>query len=157
MIDLSAWPDAPLVIDAVQALLDKSLLRQWSAAGAVRQDIAEPYFGMYFSIHEYAVARLDAAGPTATLSAQQRHGRHYALRGSDEALEALARHGGVARIQSLVVELDNLVAACRELRRVLGPFPEGPLRLRLRLGGIAVAELTVTVRAGAFEPLRLPR
>ena len=113
VIDLSAWPDAPLVIDAVQALLDKSLLRQWSAAGAVRQEVAEPYFGMYFSIHEYAVARLDAAGPTATLSAQQRHGRHYALRGSDEALEALARHGGVARIQSLVVELDNLVAACR--------------------------------------------
>ena len=41
--------------------------------------------------------------------------------------------------------------------RVLGPFPEGPLRLRLRRGGIAVAELTATVRAGAFEPLRLPR
>ncbi|HRP28001.1 MAG TPA: tetratricopeptide repeat protein [Burkholderiaceae bacterium] len=113
VLDLSAWPDAPLAIDAVQALLDKSLLRQWSAAGTVRQDLAEPYFGMYFSIHEYAVARLDAAGPAATLSAQQRHGRHYALRGSDEALEDLSRHGGAARIQSLLAEFDNLVAACR--------------------------------------------
>lgn len=40
---------------------------------------------------------------------------------------------------------------------VLGPFPEGPVRLRLLRAGLPVAELTPTVRADAYVPLGIPR
>lgn len=115
VLDLGAWKEAPPVLDVVQALVDKSLLRTLGPRGAGRLDIDEPWFGMYLSIHEYAAAQLRAAGQEPAV--QLRHGRHFARLGQDEALEALSLHGGVARRRALALELDNLVAACR---RALG-------------------------------------
>jgi predicted ATPase/class 3 adenylate cyclase len=112
VVDLSAWSDAPPVMDVIGALADKSLLRTWVPAEQGRYDIEEPYFGMYLSIHEYAAEKLVAAGQPARLSAQERHGRYFAGFGTDDALEALSRHGGVRRRRALALELDNLVAAC---------------------------------------------
>ena len=112
-LDLSRWPEAPAALDAVQALLDKSLLRTWHAAEPGRYDIAEPYFGMYLSIHEYAAAKLAASGAQATLRAQQRHGSHFAGCGNAAALESLSREGGALRRQALAQEIDNLMVACR--------------------------------------------
>ncbi len=111
VLDLSAWSDAPPAMDAVQALLDKSLLRAWTNAGRERFDLDEPHFGMYVSIHEYARERLREAG--AVTATEQRHGHHFAGFGTPEALDALQRQGGVKRRQALALELDNLVAACR--------------------------------------------
>jgi predicted ATPase/class 3 adenylate cyclase/Tfp pilus assembly protein PilF len=113
VLDLSPWPEAPLVMDAVQALVDKSLLRTWVPAERGRYDIEEPYFGMYLSIHEYAVEKLKLGGPGTEREAEQRHGRHFAGFGTEDALESLYRHGGVQRRRALALELDNLVAACR--------------------------------------------
>jgi len=113
VIALGAWPDAPPVLDAVQALVDKSLLRAWLPKAAGRLDIAEPFFGMYMSIHEYAEQKLRAFGEQACDGAEQRHGRYFARFGSDEALDALLRHGGVAKRRTLALEIDNLVNACR--------------------------------------------
>ena len=115
VLDLSAFPDAPLALDVVQALVDKSLVR----AEAGRRDIEEPYFGMYVSIYEYAAQKLGAAsafegsGPAGEQSAWIRHGSHYAGFGTREAVEALDRHGGVEKRRRLTLDLDNLVAACR--------------------------------------------
>jgi len=114
VVDLTPWPDAPPVIDAVQALVDKSLLRHW-----VRQvvpphhGLEEPYFGMYVSIHEYAAEKQRRHGADAERALQQRHGRCFAAFGSDAAIEALATHGGMQRQHALRHDLDNLVAACR--------------------------------------------
>ena len=114
LLDLAPWPDAPPAIDAVQALVDKSLLRTWrTAGGGGRHDFDEPYFGMYLSIHEYAGAKLAASGAPALDAALKRHGRYFASLGSDEKLEALHGPGGIARLRALALELDNLVAACR--------------------------------------------
>ena len=110
VLDLGRWPEAPPVMDAVQALVDKSLLRSWVGSEPGRYDIEEPHFGMYVSIHEYARERLSAP---ARAAAHRRHGRYFAGFGSDEAIEALLRHGGLRRRRALAVELDNLVAACR--------------------------------------------
>ena len=102
------------MMDVVQALVDKSLLRTWVPAEQGRYDIEEPYFGMYVSIHEYAAEKLDAERRRA-----RARGARSATAGTspasarDEALEALSRHGGVARRRALALELDNLVAACR--------------------------------------------
>ena len=113
VLDLGLWPQAPPATDAVQALVDKSLLRVWVPDQQRRFDIDEPHFGMYLSIREYAAGKLDAAGAQARVQAECAHGRYFAGFGSDAAIEACARQGGVRRLQALVLELDNLVAACR--------------------------------------------
>lgn len=114
VLDLSAWPDAPPVMDAVQALVDKSLLRRWAPAAAPsRHQLDEPYFGMYISIHEYAAEKLKQHGAVQERAAQERHGRYFAGFGTDEAIESLSMHGGPKRYRALQVELDNLVVACR--------------------------------------------
>jgi len=115
VLDLSAFPEAPLVLDAVQALVDKSLLR----AEAGRRDIEEPFFGMYVSIHEYAAQKLHApgafegSGGVGEQSVWERHGSYYARFGTEQAIDALDRHGGVEKRRRLALDLENLVAACR--------------------------------------------
>ena len=113
VLDLSTWPDAPSAMDAVQALVDKSLLRTWNAAEPGRFDLDEPYFGMYLSIHDYAAQKCQASGARAQQQAETRHGRYFAEFGSEAALEALRQSGGARRRRSLALELDNLVIACR--------------------------------------------
>lgn len=114
VIDLSAWPEAPPVIDAMQALVDKSLLRRsTSDEASARHDIDEPYFGMYLSIHEYAAEKCRARGDDYASAVQRRHGLYFAAFGTDEALEALFTHGGMQRLHALRRELDNLLSACR--------------------------------------------
>jgi len=113
VLDLSPWPEAPPAMDVIQALADKSLLRTWIPATQSRYDIDEPFFGMYLSIREYAANKLEASGSPKKRTTEERHGRYFAGFGGDDALEGLAREGGVKRRLVLALELDNLVAACR--------------------------------------------
>lgn len=113
VLDLSAWPQAPPAMDAVHALVDKSLLRTWRQSERSRLDFDEPYFGMYLSIHEYAIDRLARSSEGAELRAQVRHGRYFAGLGTDEGAEGLAHRGAVQRSRELSLEIDNLVVACR--------------------------------------------
>ena len=90
-------PDAPWIVDVVQALVEKSLLRRAS----------EQRFDLLQSVQDYAAehlrtpGRFDGSGPAALAAAQQRHWQHFAA--FDEAA-ALADGGADA---------DNLAAACR--------------------------------------------
>lgn len=109
VLDLAPWPDAPLGMDVVQSLVDKSLVRR---AGDER-------FDLLVSVQEYAAealrqpGRFATSGPEAALAAEARHGACFAARGTDDALAALESHGGTARRNALALELDDLVAACR--------------------------------------------
>jgi predicted ATPase/class 3 adenylate cyclase/tetratricopeptide (TPR) repeat protein len=111
VLDLSAWPDAPPALEAVQALLDKSLLRSWVLPVPDRYGFDEPYFGMYVSVHEYAAERLRAQGAQPLLAAQVRHGRCFAAHGSDAAIEALHGPDDASVRRGLGLELDNLLCA----------------------------------------------
>ncbi|MBL8358984.1 MAG: tetratricopeptide repeat protein [Rubrivivax sp.] len=111
VLDLAPWADAPTALDVVQALVDKSLLRTWHPGGG-RVDIAEPFFGMYMSIHQYASQRLAQAGPGAVRSAEAAHGRHYAELGTDACVDTLFGHGGIERRRARELELPNVRAAC---------------------------------------------
>ena len=113
VIDVSHLPGAPAVLDVVHALVDKSLLRSWVPGEQWRYDLDEPYFGMYVSIREYAQQKLIAVGVAAERSAQDRHGDYFALFGADDEIEALSRADGVIRRRTLLLEIDNLVCACR--------------------------------------------
>jgi tetratricopeptide (TPR) repeat protein len=166
VLELAAWPDAPSTLDAVQALVDKSLLRTWVPAAQGRYDIDEPYFGIYVSIREYAAEKLRANGVGEERAAQERHGRYFARFGTDDVLESLNRHGGVRRRQALAIELDNVVAACRravmrrdgehavatyrvawEVLELLGPFAFG---VDLGTQVLALDEMDSSLRAAAL-------
>ena len=162
VLDLARWPDAPPVMDAVQMLVDKSLLRNWVGNEPGRYDIDEPHFGMYVSIHEYASERLDARAQHA---AHGRHGRYFAGFGSDAALDALVGRGGGKLRRAIALELDNLVAACRrsvgrgDAETAVGTYRaawevlelQGPVALGVALGSqvLGVAGAGASTRAAA--------
>jgi predicted ATPase/class 3 adenylate cyclase/Tfp pilus assembly protein PilF len=175
-LDLAAWPDAPPVIDVVQALIDKSLLRRGSRVKHGPRD--EPVFGAYISIREFAAEQLDALGATARAAVELRHARFYAAFGSDAAIDALYLHGGTERRLALARDLDNLVIACERalarndathampLYRTIAEVVQrqGPFALSDRLGARVLAQpsLTPPQRAAAlfqrgFALLRMGR
>lgn len=118
VLDLSAWRDAPWVIDVVGDLLDRSLIYSWQIVG-------QPRFGMYASIREFAAEKLaetgaiaeggetPQSGPAATEAARARHGAHYAQLGTVESLQRINSRGGSALRRVLHSELDNLLAGAR--------------------------------------------
>ncbi|MEM7246672.1 MAG: tetratricopeptide repeat protein [Acidobacteriota bacterium] len=120
VLDLSAWDDAPWPLDAVQVLVDKSLLRTWESLPG-RAGSGERWFGTDASVREFAVEKLcapeaiasGASGPEAEQAAIQRHGEHFASLGSERRIAALDRHGGWTARQALSPRRDNLVVACR--------------------------------------------
>ncbi|MBL8362260.1 MAG: tetratricopeptide repeat protein [Rubrivivax sp.] len=152
VLDLAPWPTAPSAMDVVQALLDKSLLRTEAPA---RLRVDEPHFGMYVSIHTYARERLQAAGEAA--AAEVRHGRHYAAFGAAMAPLVERERDGRRHLQTLALDRDNLLAACRRaLARgdialaaecLVGVWPalqvQGPLATALALGAALYARSTV--------------
>ncbi len=97
VLDLAACGSAPWVVNVVQALLQKSLLRA----------VANDRFDQLVSVREYAAQHLAApdrfprSGPQALADAQARHWRYFA--GLTEA-QAGAGAG---------MEIDNLCSACR--------------------------------------------
>ena len=113
VLDLARGPMRHRSWTPSRSLVDKSLLRTWVPVEQARHDFEEPYFGMFLSIHEYAAEKLARSGAGRRQAAEERHGRHFARSGSDDDLRSLYRHGGGARRRALMLELDNLVVACR--------------------------------------------
>jgi len=97
VLDLSMYENAPWPMDALQSLVQKSLVRQ----------VADGRFDLLVSVQEYAAeqlrtpARFEGSGAEALVAAEIRHGAHFAS--VDEN----------AAIADGCAELDNLVVACR--------------------------------------------
>jgi predicted ATPase/uncharacterized protein HemY len=161
VLDLSSWPHAPPVMDVVQALADKSLLRTWVPAERSRYDIEEPFFGMYLSIREYAAEKLEASGAATKRAAEERHGRYFAAFGTDDAIESLFLKGGVRKRRALALELDNLVAACRRAAaRDDGAVAAATLRVAcdvLEFTGPYALSVALSAQALAIEDLDPPQ
>jgi len=111
-LDLEPWPQAPWVMDVVQALADKSLLRVVEPPSLP----TETRFAPYETIREYAAEMLEGkgsgkdgvrTGSEAVAEAEIRHGRHYGQR--MPAPTVSSAYGRWRRSQFL--ELDNLLAA----------------------------------------------
>jgi predicted ATPase len=156
VLDLGAWPEAPWVVDVMQSLVDKSLLRTRVPRMEPGEGVPETRLGMYVSLQDYARLKLreegaianGGSGLSAALAAEERHGRCYARYGTQEQIDGLDRHGGVGRRHGLGRELENLVAACqravargdretalaayRAASHVL--FLRGPLEMAVKLG-----------------------
>lgn len=113
VLELSGFGAAPAGIDAIQALIDKSLLRTWVPVTQSGYCDSQLRFGMYMSIHEYAAEKLRACSTDTEQSVERRHAHYFSHFGTDDALESLFQHGGVQKRRALALELDNLVSACR--------------------------------------------
>jgi predicted ATPase/serine/threonine protein kinase/Tfp pilus assembly protein PilF len=104
VLDLAEEGDDIWPMDAVQALLDKSLLRAQAGRDGQQR------YSMFISLRQYADEKLSGE---ARARCQRRHADYYAGFGRREALDSLERPGGVARWWALCDDLDNLVAASR--------------------------------------------
>ena len=100
VLDLSAWPNAPWLLDVVGALYDKSLINRWEANG-------QPRFGMYASIQQFASERLgDQKAHT-----QRRHALHFAVFGTERFIENTVGKEARKYRDLLALELENLLVA----------------------------------------------
>ncbi|MEM7248056.1 MAG: tetratricopeptide repeat protein [Acidobacteriota bacterium] len=116
VVDLSAHAQDDWLLDHVQTLLDKSLLRPGTSdPGRGRPEVDGPYLGMYVSLHEYASGQLMELDPTGGLrdATRDRHASHFARFGSEQAIQSLDTRSGPDRRRRLRRELDNVIAACR--------------------------------------------
>ncbi|MEL6346099.1 MAG: tetratricopeptide repeat protein, partial [Myxococcota bacterium] len=105
IIDLDGFADAPWPMDAVQSLVDKSLLVPLGET-----PIGEVRFGMLTSIHDYAREKL-AATPTKQDDAQRRHLGFYARFGERDMHLSMFRSGGDARWKAMTFASKNLLIA----------------------------------------------
>lgn len=106
---LPAEQQGELVVDLVQALVDKSLARSRRGEGSRR-------FSLYETVREYAREVLKAS--PAAVETDRRHGLHYARLGSEEAIGALRGPEQHQARRALALARDNLQAAAyRAIRR----------------------------------------
>jgi predicted ATPase/class 3 adenylate cyclase len=167
VLELSAWPDAPMALDLVESLVDKCLLR------ALLQTDGEPRFALFRSIQDYAHEKLDdlsavadpegepATGPAARAEAALRHARHFAAWGQPEALSALRGPDQRARRRRLAADLDNVVAASRRAAAlgegtVAAEAALGALALLQTVGPLGLAEQIAEAALSALAPGPLP-
>jgi predicted ATPase/DNA-binding CsgD family transcriptional regulator len=115
--ETASWTEHEL-IDGVQSLLDKSLLRHEPGSPAA----GEPRLGMLETIAEYAVEKLDEHGETDQV--MRRHTAYY-IQLAEQADPNLFAAGSQAWFMRLESEHDNLRRAlhwCLETRRIEAGF-----------------------------------
>jgi predicted ATPase/class 3 adenylate cyclase len=110
------------VLEAVESLRTKSLLRARAPEGAAR----ELRLDMYESIREYAVGRLAEAGDGEALAA--RHADCY-LSMARGLLGRKREGGGMQALQRVTLERENLMAACDNTLAAASATPEGLARV----------------------------
>jgi predicted ATPase/DNA-binding winged helix-turn-helix (wHTH) protein len=113
-----SWP-----LDRIEALRDKSLLRMGDSPEGAR----EPRLGLYHSVGDYALERLEERGEREVAFA--RHAQHLVELG-EKLAHGIDRHGGRQRLAALAAEADNLLAV---VRRRLGVAPEEAVRAVIAL------------------------
>ena len=94
---------APSTIDVLGALVDRALVRVIEAPSGRRMHLSAP-------VRAFAREKL-AARTDEHASAQRAHAARCAALGSDDAVDALVRHGGRREYRRLIAELPNLLAA----------------------------------------------
>lgn len=137
VLDLSKYVDAPWSIDAVQSLVDKSLVRP----------IDGQRFELLGTLHDYAAehlrttGRYPGSGPRARAAAEERHGVYFAAFDEKRAID------------DRCADLENLVAACRravtrsDTTTAVGTLEAAWAALQLRGPFRVGVELAASVRA----------
>lgn len=98
------------VLDIVQALREKSLLRTYESP--VSGDLR---FGMYESVRAYAAEKLVSGGQHA--ETLERHADYY-LERAQQWVEGIDRLGGIQVLLRLTAEMENLLAVSHRAQKV---------------------------------------
>lgn len=145
VIDLTAFPDAPLAMDAVQALRDRSLLRTADTHLGTR-------FSLFRTIREYGEARWRESAPEPERAALEfRHASTLAhlLESANRRLDGESPREELARIE---LERENALEAVTRMRSRGDPGAEE------LAGRIALAvEPTLRLRSHMAERLAVLR
>lgn len=114
VIDVGVYREAPSVLDVIQSLIDKSLVRAKVVGGA-------PRFEMYESVRDYASGKLadhvagtavgEAGSSEAAAGAEIRHAEYFSHYGADARGEI--RWAIKREPRSFIPDLDNYIVACR--------------------------------------------
>lgn len=104
VIDLESFPDAPLAMDVVQSLREKSLLR-------VRDEQHELRFDMYRSIREYGLERRKTDPQPEEDEELRRRFAEYLVDYAAEWVERISGSDGPEALDRLMLERENLLAA----------------------------------------------
>ena len=139
VIDLSAHADSPWPMFAVERLLERSLLRVLSSAGAQ----GEARFGMLSSVQAFASDHLAGRRPEVLA----RHARYFSRFGMPDALRALESAGGAARLRTLSLDVENLTLATETAL--------GSLNTEQAAGSALALAAVCEVGASGSSPLRL--
>ncbi|MEL6345051.1 MAG: protein kinase, partial [Myxococcota bacterium] len=150
VLDLDMFEDAPWGMDAVQSLVDKSLLRLLG-----ENPLGEMRFGMLMSLHEYAREKLSLQDAEAIRSLRQRHRSIYARFGEAESLDSLHRSWETSQWWALRAEVDNLLAALRSA--VQAGAVEDAVPIALALFAIAERQQPDVVLATLNDTLSMPQ
>ncbi len=172
VIDVESIPDAPFVLDIIEALVDKSLLRTSPALGLP----GELRYRMYESIREFAIWKMgemgslmssavpggeDRDGDVSVPDLRRRHAEYYVSYGEEWAARA---EGPMAMeaLDRLQADCENLLAvqdaftntdpdlaarallAATEVIEARGPFTERVARLELAVGSISRSTTSVS-------------
>lgn len=110
VLDLSAFPGAPMVLDVVEGLAEKSLLRAYESPSVP----GEARYRMYESIRDYANRKLmdpaaveGCTGRSFVDALRTRHGRHF-LAYLQNWSQRVRSHDGVEALNRISLEVDNI-------------------------------------------------
>ncbi|MEK7470353.1 MAG: tetratricopeptide repeat protein [Planctomycetota bacterium] len=103
VVDLSAFDEAPLAIDAIQALRDRSLVRSWDTPFGTR-------FGMFAPVREFGESKAAGDRTEAVSGLPRRHARHFGAYG-DSCWQKLTGPEGLEALKRLSLDEENLLAA----------------------------------------------
>ncbi len=103
IIDLGDDPDAPMLIDVLQSLREKSMLRTHEALGEMR-------FSMYASIREYGFQKLQRELPPAACAEVARRAAHHYIQLAEHWNARIHTADGHEALDRISLEIENLFA-----------------------------------------------
>ncbi len=148
VVDLAAFPGASPVIDVLQVLRQRSLLRAMEAPGVP----GEMRLSMFAGVRAFALEKLTFADRTAV---NDRHA-HHVVRAAEEHERHLAGKHGAEHRARILAERDNLLDV---IDRVLGRGPvssrtaEPALRALLVLANVAPETGPLETFVRALDPV----
>ncbi|MEZ4298889.1 MAG: hypothetical protein R3B70_28325, partial [Polyangiaceae bacterium] len=150
VIDLSMFPDAPPLLDLLQALRDRSLLM-----AAVAHVPGELRLSMLSSVRAFALEKLASQGPAARAAVEERHARAV-LTLAESHERGLSTPRGAEHRAGILALRDELVEV---IERVLGKGPvsartaEPALRALLVLANLSPYDGPPEAFASAVGPV----
>jgi len=128
VVDLGRFPDAPSVLEAVEGLVLKSLVRRTEVS-----DLGEVRFRLYETIRSFAEVRLEDQNDLGQTAARA---QLYFLALAEQLAAGIASRATSEALRRLALEHDNLLAV---QRRAAATSPRGAVEATLALDPLLTA------------------